>query len=103
MEDKNLIKNFAILFTEIGGERQTSHEKAIIASNMVFYSFIQIFLLTFSKYITTINVAIRDTKSYTIMCLSYKILFSYLENVIHAPENLLEGSAHLLPFFVPAL
>ena len=97
MEDKNLIKNFAILLSEIGGESQTSHVKAIMASNMVFYSFIQIFLLTFSKYITTISVATRDTKSYTIMCLSYKILFSYLQNVIDSPENL-EGSAHLLPF-----
>ena len=97
MEDKNLIKNFAILLSEIGSETQTSHVKAIMASNMVFYSFIQIFLLTFSKYITTISVATRDTKSYTIMCLSYKILFSYLQNVIDSPENL-EGSAHLLPF-----
>lgn len=99
IEDKNLIKNFAISFGEMFTDSETtSHDRAIIVSNMIFYTFIQIFLLTFSKYITSNSSVKRDTKSYTIMCLTYKILFSYLQNILVGWQTLSDGKTHLLPF-----
>jgi hypothetical protein len=99
IEDKFLIKNFALSFGEMFTDLETtSRDRAIVVSNIIFYTFIQIFLLTFSKYITSNSLLKRDTKSYTIMCLAYKILFSYLQNILVGWQTLSDGKTHLLPF-----
>jgi hypothetical protein len=96
LKDKYLLKDFTISIGEMI-TTQTSREKAIIVSNTLFYSFIQIFLFVFSKYISTLNTAGKSTKSYIVMCVIYKYLFSYIQNILDTAE--INGrDKHILPF-----
>jgi hypothetical protein len=96
LKDKYLLKDLSISFGEMT-TRQTSREKSLIVSNMLFYSFIQIFLFIFSKYINTLNTAAKSTKSYIVMCVIYKYLFSYTQNLLDMAETNIHDK-HIFPF-----
>ena len=95
IKDKYLLKDHAVYFTK-SLTTLNNHDLANTASNIIFVSIIQLFLYSFSNYINTLNVEEKATKSYTILCLIYKIVFSYLTKSI---ESYAENSdTYLLPF-----
>jgi hypothetical protein len=96
LRDKALLKDYAISFGQVT-HTKNSRETALLVSNTLFYAFIELFLFNFSNYISTMIKIEESEKSYILMRLIYKFLFSYIQNIPETHEININGE-HILPF-----
>ena len=58
-----------------------ARNRAIYVSNMLFLSFTHIFLYNFAKYIIALSRSGKNIKSYAVLCLIYKFVYSYIKKL----------------------
>lgn len=94
IQDKYLLKDSAIHFSKILAEINT-RQSSIVTCNFLFISILHLFLFCFSKHITTFDVT---KKSYTVLCLIYKIIYSYVTKIIDKSVEHTDNFDYVLPF-----
>jgi hypothetical protein len=94
-KDSDVLKEQAVYY---GGMDTTipPYKRAIFVSNMLFVSFIHIFLYNFSKYIVELSTSGKNKKSYAVLSLIYKIVYSYLKKLLD--KFIAENDTPFFPF-----
>ncbi len=78
-----------------------ARNRAIYVSNMLFVSFIHLFLYNFAIYIITLFTSGKNRKSYAVLCLIYKFVYGYLKKLLD--KFIVENDKIFFPFMNDAV